>query len=111
MKGTRNYIIGIFLVLAFLLNGIVPDVLLVSGHFMNKATTAAIADQEDMNTERGAEETKGAVRAEYLADDDLLQFVSAPSLLLLSTRILPHNVAFTQAGYLTVATPPPDELV
>ena len=106
----RHHIIGIFLVLAFLLNGIVPDVLLVSGHFMNKATTEAIADQEDMNAERGAEETKGAVRAEYLADNDL-EWLTAPQFLLRSTRILPHNIAFTQAGYLTVATPPPDSLV
>jgi hypothetical protein len=104
-----TYIIGCFLVLAFLLNGILPDVLMVSGHLMNKATTAALADQEDMNTERGTEETKGPVRTEYLADNHPYLLMLAPSSLLLSNRIIPHNIAFTQAGFLTIATPPPDQ--
>jgi hypothetical protein len=45
-----NYIIGYFFVLAFLLSGVIPDLLIVSGQLSNKAATETVAEQEAVPT-------------------------------------------------------------
>jgi len=101
------HIIGCFFILTFLLSGIIPDVLIVSGQLSNKAATAAVAGQEAMNAERSTEETKGALRVECLTDHPSFA-VAAPEIAFHSHYIIPLSVAYTQRVFLAVPTPPPD---
>jgi hypothetical protein len=108
MKQTlANYIIGYFFVLAFLLSGVIPDILIVSGQLSNKATTETMAEQETMNAERSTEEVKGALRVECFTDHPSFA-VYSPQLLLLTDHITPFDIAYTQSVCLSVPTPPPD---
>jgi hypothetical protein len=102
-----NYIVGYFFVLAFLLSGVIPDILIVSGQLSNKAATETVAEQEAMNAERGAEEVKGALRVECFTDHPFFTIYS-PQSSLLAEHIIPFDIAYTQAVYLTVPTPPPN---
>lgn len=108
MKQTlANYFIGYFFVLAFLLSGVIPDILIVSGQLSNKAATETVAGQEAMNAERSTEEVKGALRVECLTDHPFFA-VYSPQVLPFSAHIIPFDIAYTQSVYLAVPTPPPN---
>lgn len=105
-----NYIIGYFFVLAFLLSGVIPDLLIVSGQLSNKAATETVAEQEAMNAERSTEEVKGALRVECFTDHPFFA-VYSPQSLLSAEHIIPFDIAYTQSVYLAVPTPPPNACI
>lgn len=106
-----KYIIGYFLIIAFLFNGVVPDAMVLSGHLTAKMVKTTLIEQEDVNTDRNTEETQGDPRTEYLPDTHSSFYIYPAQLFVVSNKNIPGNTAFMQAVVIPVPTPPPDVTV
>lgn len=106
--GRTKYIIGYFLIIAFLFNGVVPDAMVLSGQLTAKMVKATQIEQEDVNTDRGTEETQGDPRTEYLPDTHSSFYIYPAQLFVVSNNNILRNAAFIQAVVIPVPTPPPD---
>lgn len=107
----RKYIIGYFLIVAFLFNGIVPDIMILSGELTGKTVCKTMAEQENANTERSTEESKGEPRIENPSDAQSSFFIHPAHLFFVSINIIPRDMAFIQGIVIPVPTPPPDVIV
>lgn len=103
-----TYIIGYFFFLAFLFHSVVPDAMILSGHLSTKMVKAALEEQEEANTERGAEESKADTRTEYLPGAHASFYIHPAQLFIISDKNIPRNTAALQAVVLPVPTPPPN---
>ena len=109
MKISRvKYIIGYCLIIVFLFNGVVPDAMVLSGQLTASLVKATLIEQEDVNTDRSTEETKGDPRTEYLPDIHSSFYIYPAQLFVISNNNIPRNTAFIQAVVIPVPTPPPD---
>lgn len=103
-----KYIIGCFLIIAFLFNGIVPDVMMLSGHLTAHMVQDTVAGQEDAKSERNSEEKQGDPRAEYLPTAHSSFYIDPAQEFFVSDYAIPGNIAFIKAVDIPVPTPPPD---
>lgn len=107
-----TYIIGYFFFLAFLFHSVVPDAMILSGHFSTKMVKAAQEEQEEAkNAERGAEESKADPRTEYLPGAHTSFYIHPVQLFVISDKNIPRNTASLQTVVLPVPTPPPNVTV
>lgn len=107
-RSWTKYIIGYFFIIAFLFNGIVPEIMILSGHLTHKMVSETLAEQEDVNSERNTEETKGEPRAEYLPVSHSSYYIDPAPDFFVSNNVIPRNSAFIPTVVIPVPTPPPD---
>lgn len=107
-RSWTKYIIGCFLIIAFLFNGVVPDVMILSGPVNQQLVAETMSGQDKAKSERNTEEKQADPRAENLPEtpatyaiDPVLAFFSADP-------IIPRNISFSNAVSIPVPTPPPD---
>lgn len=107
----KKYITGYILIIAFLFNGVVPDVMILSGGLSSQTVSEAMAAPEDTNTERSTEESKGEPRIENPSDPQSSFYIHPVQLFFVSINIIPRDMAFMQGIVIPVPTPPPDVTV
>lgn len=109
----KKYIISYVLIIAFLFNGIVPDVMILSGGLSSQTVSETMAEPEDSNTERSTEESKGEPqpRIENPSDPQSSFYIHPAQLFVVSINIIPRDMAFMQCIVIPVPTPPPDVTV
>lgn len=108
MKRCWTYIIGCFLIIAFLFNGIVPDVMILSGHVNYQLVEETMAGQDDAKSERNTEEKQADPRTENLPDAPSTFYIDPVLAYTVVDHLNPRNTAFTNAVAIPVPTPPPD---
>jgi hypothetical protein len=107
-----KHITGYLFIIIFLFNGIVPDVMILSGHLKSSTVSEAVAEQDDgMNPERNTEEIKENTRTEFLADIHTSFYIHPSDLFFISNYIIPRNTQSIQAINIPVPTPPPDIVI
>jgi hypothetical protein len=107
-RSWTKYIIGYFFIIAFLFNGIVPEVMILSGQLSHKIVSEALAEQEDVNSERNTEETQGEQRTEYLPVAHTSYYIHPAPNFFVSDKVIPRDIAFISTVVIPVPTPPPD---
>lgn len=107
----KKYIISYVLIIAFLFNGIVPDVMILSGGLSGQTVSETMAEPEDSNTERSTEESKGEPRIENPSDPQSSFYIHPAQLFVVSINSIPRDMAFIQGIVIPVPTPPPDVTV
>lgn len=104
-----KYIVGCFLIIAFLFNSVVPDAMIVSGLLTGKMVSKTLAAQNDVNNERSTEETQEDPRTVYLSGAQASFYISPQPLLIVTNNIIiPRDIAYRQTVVIPVLTPPPD---
>lgn len=103
-----KYIVGCFFIIAFLFNNVVPDVMILSGHLTGKMVSETVVPQDDVNSERNTEETKGDPRTEYLPLAHTSYFIHPEPVFFNSDKRIPRDTAYLHTVVLPVPTPPPD---
>ncbi len=109
MKGNwTKYIIGYFLIMVFLCNGIVPELMILTGPVSKSIVSETMAGQEDANTERNTEEAPGDPRTEYLPGVHSSDHIHQAPLFFVANYVIPRDIAYRQAVVIPVLTPPPN---
>lgn len=104
-----TYIIGFFFFFAFLFDGVVPDAMILSGRLSLKTATAALAEQENAQAERGTEGSHAdPAGTEYLPVAHASFYIHPAQLFSDFDKVIPRNTAFLPAVVLPVPTPPPN---
>ncbi|WP_276481784.1 hypothetical protein [Paraflavitalea pollutisoli] len=107
-RSWTKYIIGCFLIVAFLFNGIVPDVMILSGHVNQQLVEETMTGQDKTKSERNTEEKQADPRAENLPDAPSTFYIDPVMAFFSADHIIPRNISFTDAVCIPVPTPPPD---
>lgn len=107
-RSWTKYIIGYFFIIAFLFNGVVPEVMILSGQLSHTLMSETLAGQEDVNTERNTEETQGEQRTEYLPVAHSSYYIHPAPNFFVSDKVIPRDIAFISTVVIPVPTPPPD---
>ncbi|WP_315824325.1 hypothetical protein [Paraflavitalea speifideaquila] len=88
-RNWTKYIIGYFLITAFLCNDIVPELMILTGRVSHSIVNETMAVQEDANTERSTEEAQGDARTDYLPCAHSSDYIHQAPLFLLPIMLFP----------------------
>lgn len=103
--------IGCFLILAFLFNGMAPDVMTLVGHATRQVAEHALAAQDDTKSERNAEERQTDPRTEFFPDPSSSFYIDPAPFFGPGAPLIPRNTVFFKAVPIPVPTPPPNTML